>query len=60
MAGLIPQRGNHLPALMALDLLSTQRLDGHTEAPLDLLARLDWPTLAGGAHRAPVVETAKT
>ena len=60
VAGLIPQRGNHLPALMALDLLSTQRLDGHTEAPLDLLARLDWPTLAGGAHRAPVVETAKT
>lgn len=59
VAGLTPQRGNHWPALMALDLLSTQRLDGHTEAPADLLARLDWPTLAGGAHRAPLAETAK-
>lgn len=60
VAGLTPQRGNHWPALTALDLLSTQRLDGHTEAPVDLLARLDWPTLAGGAHRAPLAETAKT
>lgn len=51
--GLTPQRGNHLPALTALDLLSTTRLDGHTTAPADLLAQLYWPTLVGGAHRAP-------
>jgi type VII secretion protein EccE len=38
--GLTPQRGNHGPALMALDPLSTRRLDGHTDAPADLLARL--------------------
>jgi type VII secretion protein EccE len=37
LAALTPQRGNHLPALLALDPLSTQRLDGHTEAPADLL-----------------------
>lgn len=60
VAGLTPQRGNHWPALMALDLLSTQRLDGHTDAPANLLPRLDWPTLAGGAHRAPLTETART
>ena len=35
--GLTPQRGNHLPALTALDLLSTRRLDGHAAAPEDLL-----------------------
>lgn len=52
--GLTPQRGNHLPALTALDLLSTRRLDGHTAAPADLLAQVHWPTLAGGAHRAPL------
>jgi type VII secretion protein EccE len=40
LSGLIPQRGNHGPALMALDPLSTRRLDGHTDAPADLLARL--------------------
>lgn len=56
--GVTPQRGNHRPALQALDLLSTERLDGHTDAPADLLARLDWPTLAGGAHRAPAGRTA--
>ncbi|EUA53603.1 type VII secretion protein EccE [Mycobacterium intracellulare 1956] len=50
--GLTPQRGNHLPALTALDLLSTARLDGHTTAPAGLLAQLHWPTLVGGAHRA--------
>ncbi|OBA63775.1 type VII secretion protein EccE [Mycobacterium sp. 1100029.7] len=52
VAGLIPQRGNQGPALAALDLLSTQRLDGHTEAPAGLLASLDWPTPVTGAHRA--------
>ena len=40
LPGLIPQRGNHGPALMALDPLSTRRLDGHTDAPADLLTRL--------------------
>ncbi|MFZ1175388.1 MAG: type VII secretion protein EccE, partial [Mycobacterium sp.] len=43
LPGPTPQRGNHRPALMALDLLSTQRLDGHTDAPADLLTRLHWP-----------------
>jgi type VII secretion protein EccE len=59
-AGLTPQRGNHLPALTALDLLSTQRLDGHTEAPAGLLSRLDWPALSGGAEQASLTETART
>lgn len=58
LAGLTPQRGNHRPALAALDLLSTQRLDGHTDAPADLLTRLRWPTPATGAHRAPRAEAA--
>jgi hypothetical protein len=40
LAALTPQRGNHLPALLALDPLSTQRLDGHTEAPADLLTEV--------------------
>ena len=57
LAGLTPQRGNHRPALAALDLLSTKRLDGHSDAPVDMLAELDWPTLAG---EAPVTETART
>jgi type VII secretion protein EccE len=52
LAGLTPQRGNHLPALTALDLLSTRRLDGHTLEPAALLSRLDWPT--------PGVETVRT
>ena len=60
LSGLTPQRGNHQPALMALDLLSTQRLDGHTEAPADMLTRLDWPTPPAGAHRAPLTEAART
>ncbi len=60
LAGLTPQRGNHRPALEALDLLSTQRLDGHTDAPADLLTRLRWPTAVGAAHRAPLTETART
>ena len=58
LAGLTPQRGNHRPALMALDLLSTQRLDGHIDAPADLLTRLHWPGPAAGAHRAPRAEAA--
>lgn len=52
LAGLTLQGGNQRPALTALDLLSTQRLDGHTDAPADMLTRLHWPTPAGGAHRA--------
>ena len=51
LAGLTPQRGNQRPALAALDLSSTQRLDAHVSAPADLLARLDWPTPLAGAHR---------
>lgn len=58
VAGLIPQRGNQAPALAALDLLSTRRLDGHTDAPADLLASLDWPTPVPGAHRAVQTEAA--
>jgi type VII secretion protein EccE len=58
LAGLTAERGNQLPALMALDLLSTQRLDGHTAAPADLLLRLNWPTPPTGAHRAPLTEAA--
>ncbi|WP_082956315.1 type VII secretion protein EccE [Mycobacterium sp. E787] len=54
LPGLIPQRGNHRPALAALDLSSTQRLDGHAGEPAGLLERLDWPTPAAGAHRAPL------
>jgi type VII secretion protein EccE len=44
LAGLTPQRGNHRAALTALDLSSTQRLDGHTDEPAGLLARLAWST----------------
>lgn len=57
VAGLIPQRGNHRPVLEALDLLSTRRLDGHTDAPAALLAELDWPTLAGEAPSTEPVRT---
>lgn len=56
--GLIPQRGNQAPALAALDLLSTQRLDGHTDLPANLLASLDWPTPITGAHRVVRTEAA--
>ncbi len=38
--GLTPQGGNHLPALAALDPLSTQRLDGHVDAPASLVRAL--------------------
>ncbi len=54
LAGLTGQGGNHLPALLAMDLLSTQRLDGHADVPGDLLARLNWATPEPGAHRAPL------
>ena len=40
LSRLIPQRGNHRRALTAMDPVSTQRLDGHTHAPADLLTRL--------------------
>ncbi|WP_081665533.1 type VII secretion protein EccE [Mycobacterium sp. UM_CSW] len=60
LAGLIPQRGDHLPALTALELLSTRRLDGHTEEPAGLLAELVCPTPEAGAHRAPLTETVVT
>ncbi|BBZ37039.1 type VII secretion protein EccE [Mycobacterium conspicuum] len=56
LAGLTAQRGNQRPALAALDLLSTERLDGHTAASDDLLKRLDWPCPVAGAHRAPLAE----
>ena len=58
VSGLTPQRGNQRPALAALNPSSTQRLDGHTDAPADLLTRLDWPIPAVGAHRAPLSEAA--
>jgi ESX secretion system protein EccE len=60
LPGVTPQRGNQWPALAALDLLSTERLDGHTSVPDDLLGRLDWPTPVAGAHRAPLTEAART
>jgi type VII secretion protein EccE len=60
LAGLTPQRGNHRPALAALDLLSTQRLDGHTDEPAGLLERLAWPTPEAGAHRAAPAGTVRT
>ena len=50
LPGLTPQRGNHRPALMALDLLSTQRLDGHTECARRLA---DAAGLAHSARRGP-------
>jgi type VII secretion protein EccE len=60
LAGLIPQSGNHLPALAALDLPSTERLDGHTEEPAGLLAELVCPTPQAGAHRAAATEPVRT
>jgi type VII secretion protein EccE len=58
VAGLTLERGNQRPVLTALDPLSTQRLDGHIDAPADLLSRLHWPTPVTGAHRAPSGEAA--
>ncbi len=60
LAGLTPQRGNHRAALTALDLSSTQRLDGHTDEPAGLLARLAWSTPVAGPHRAPLAQTVRT
>lgn len=40
LAGLTGQRGHQLPALLAMDPPATQRLDGHTDAPADLLTEL--------------------
>jgi type VII secretion protein EccE len=57
LPGLIAQRGNQLPALIALDLLSTQRLDGHTAAADGVLASFAWPTPAPGTHRASEAKT---
>lgn len=45
-AGLHPHTGSHGAALTALHPLSTQRLDGHSALPADLLARLRWPSAA--------------
>ena len=61
LAGLTPQRGNHLPALSALDLRSTQRLDGHTAEPAGLLGQLVWPTpVAQSARTSPRAGTASS
>jgi type VII secretion protein EccE len=57
LPGLTAQRGNQRPALAALDLLSTERLDGHTVVSDRLLDGLDWPCPVAGAHRAPLAET---
>lgn len=56
VAGLRPQRGHHRAALLALDSLSAQRLDGHTELPDGLLERLRWP--AGASTGAKFVRAA--
>lgn len=56
-SGLTLERGNQRPALQALDPLSSRRLGGHTEAPADLLDRLQWPTPAAGSHRSAEAET---
>lgn len=55
LAGLTLQRGNQRPALQALELVSTRRLDGHADAVAGLLTGLNWPTPAPGAHRAEPV-----
>lgn len=44
LAGLILQRGSQWHSLSALEPTSTRRLDGHTDAPDDLLERVVWPT----------------
>lgn len=56
LPGLTPQHGNHRRTLAALDLRSTQRLDGHTDAPADMLARMYWPTSVAEAD--PTLRTA--
>jgi type VII secretion protein EccE len=49
VAGLRPQRGHHRAALLAVDSLSAQRLDGHTELSAGLLERLRWPAAVASA-----------
>lgn len=44
VAGLGNQHGNQRPALTALELSSTQRLEGHERTTPALLAQLLWPT----------------
>ncbi|GAB2997040.1 type VII secretion protein EccE [Mycobacterium bourgelatii] len=58
VGGLTPQRGSQWSALLALDPLSTQRLDGHTTATGDLLNQLVWPAPAAGNHRGAPSEAA--
>ncbi|EID09787.1 hypothetical protein MXEN_19845 [Mycobacterium xenopi RIVM700367] len=53
LPGLMPQNGNHWPALTALDPLSTHRLDGHAGLPASLLERLRWPSVAAAAPSRP-------
>ncbi len=57
LPGMRPQRGHHRAALLALDSLSAQRLDGHTAPPTGLLERLRWPAAAAGS--APVKRRAR-
>lgn len=57
LSGLTPHSGHHRPALIALDPLAAQRLDGHTELPADLLARLRWPATTTAAVRASPATT---
>jgi type VII secretion protein EccE len=52
LAGLTPHSGDHWPALTGLHPLSTQRLDGHSALPADLLARLRWPSTAHQQSRS--------
>nr|WP_275580463.1 type VII secretion protein EccE [Mycobacterium riyadhense] len=53
VAGLTPQHGNHARATMALNPLSSRRLDGHTALPDDLLVRLRWPASSSRDGRRP-------
>lgn len=52
ISGLSPQSGNHRSALTALQLGSTERLDGHTDLPADQLSQLRWPSSAQQLHAA--------
>lgn len=49
LPGLRPQRGHHRAALLALDSLSAQQLDGHTTLSGGLLERLRWPAAVASA-----------
>jgi type VII secretion protein EccE len=44
LPGLIPEHGNHRPALQALHPLSVHRLGGHADVHVDDIAALRWPT----------------